>query len=158
MSTVQVIPIEYKDGQGDFAKMIKMPEYQDALFLFNDDETRRHTSSVGRGNAVIREYNSLGKHKSRPRSAGIVTGTHSKGYASLTPKVKQIIHSTIEDARQIIQEQGYRRVFYSADKDGKLGTGIFKVGRDVIDYITSLIKGLDEEFPVIEEELEHLSR
>lgn len=127
---------------GDFDWMIKQTEYSNALFIFNDDEERHGKSVEGKGNAVIRKYN---KHSvfNPPKSAGIPTGTMKRGgYKNLTSRSKFEIDQSIKEIKELIKKHNYKKIFYSASKDCKLGTSIFKVGDDVIDYITFEIKNL----------------
>ena len=56
---------------------------------------------------------------------------------------KKAIDKTIEEAKEIITKHSYKRVYYSATTpNGILGTSIFKVGDDVLKYITQQIKSL----------------
>jgi ribA/ribD-fused uncharacterized protein len=139
---VQVIgTIFKKPGEyGDFEWQIKSGQYEDSLFIFNDSEDYHATSKAGKGNAIIRKYNKYSGLE-RPRSAGINTGKSIKGggYTQLDEKTKRSIDSCIEEARAIIKQYGYKRVFYSADVNGKLGTSLFVVSPDVIEYITQQI-------------------
>jgi hypothetical protein len=131
-----------KGKEGDFEWQIKSGLYEDALFLFNDDEKRRHWKKAGAGNAVIRKYNKNALIK--PRSHGIVTGNDT-GYTSLTPQAKYQIDKCITEAKQIIKEQGYTKVYYSAATfNGLIGTSIFQIGDDVRKYITQQIKNIFE--------------
>ena len=129
-----------KGQEGDFDWQIKSGLYEDALFLFNDDEKRHHWKKAGTGNAVIRKYN---QHAiSKPRSHGIVTGDII-GYTSLTSHAKTQIDKCIQETKKIIQEHGYTRIFYSAaTPNGLLGTSIFQIGEDVREYITQQIRTL----------------
>ncbi len=140
MSTVQVIGTVYtkNNTEGDFNWQICSGKYEDALFIFNDDETRHHYKKAGRGNAIIRKYNQHAVDK--PRSHGIVTG-NKKGYESLTNDAKIQIDKCIEEVKEIIKKYKYTKVYYSAaTPNGLLGTSIFTIGDDVRDYITQQIK------------------
>ena len=142
MEGIQVIGTVYKKKgeEGDFDWHIKSGLYEDSLFLFNDDEKRNKWKKAGQGNAVIRKYNKYAVEK--PRSCGIVTGKET-GYQQLSDEVKKAIDRCFVEVREIIQKYGYKKVYYSAQtKDGLLGTSIFQVGDDVIQYITSQIKSL----------------
>ena len=67
------------------------------------------------------------------------------GYTHLTEDVKKVIDRCITEIKEIIQKHGYKKIYYSAKTpNGLLGTSIFKVGDDVIDYITSQIKLLSK--------------
>ena len=134
---------------GDFAWMIKQVEYNDALFVFNDNEmqykahrddpTDRSGSGCtpGGGNAVIRPY----QYKSPPRAAGIPTGPH---YESLTPEIKQLIDEAIATIKSIAAREHCSRIIYSAaNANGDLGTSIFRVGDSVKKYIGSRLKSLE---------------
>lgn len=142
----QVIGTVYhhKGMEGDFDWQIRSRRYEDCLFLYNDDEKRRHWKKAGTGNAVIRKYN---RHalSVRPRSVGICTGDGEGGYEKLTDHVKTVIVECISDARKMIEKYNYKKVYYSArTPNGLLGTSIFIVGDDVIEYITQEIKKLED--------------
>jgi hypothetical protein len=129
---------------GDFEWQINSKDYEDSLFLFNEDEYRRYWKKAGKGNAIIRKYNKYAVEK--PRSVGIVTGTKDGGYQSLTSSVKSNIDSCIQEAKEIIQKYNYQKVYYSAETpNGILGTSIFNVNKDVLEYITQEIHKLNKE-------------
>jgi hypothetical protein len=142
---MEIIANVYKgyEKEGDFGWMIKQDEYNDILFIFNDNEEYHHTNSRGAGNAVIRKYNKYNKKLDRPRSAGIPTGTLANGgYHALTDHVKNQVETSIEEIKEIVNTYGYKKICYSAEKNGILGTGIFKVDSEVLEYITEKIKEL----------------
>jgi hypothetical protein len=146
---MEIIANVYKKSgeEGDFGWMIKQEKYQDYLFIFNDNEEYHDSNCRGAGNAVIRKYNKFNKKLVRPRSAGIPTGTlEDGGYTELTPYVKSIVKNSIEEIKEIIQLYGYKKICYSSEKDGILGTGIFRVNRDVLVYITKKILKLKNMF------------
>lgn len=143
---VQVVGVQYnKPGvYGDFNWMIKQSEYSNALFIFNDNEEHHETCIKGHGNASIRIYNRFGNYKSQPRSAGIPTGTLSQGgYSFLTSNVQKTVDNSIQEIKQLIQTFGYTKIFYSVGPSGKLGTSIFNVDSNVIEYIDGQIRSLE---------------
>ena len=127
---------------GDFSWMIEQDIYNTCLFIFNDNEMHHNTSIRGGGNAAVRPYNKHNKLLPKPRSAGIPTGT-IVGYDTLSAPVKGVIDSSIEEIKELLRTYKYETVYYSIDsKTGKLGTGIFRVGPDVTDYIDQQINSL----------------
>lgn len=145
MSEIVIIPNIYKgmEQEGDFYWMIHQDEYNDVLFIFNDNEEYHNTNCSGAGNAIIRKYNKYNYNLVRPRSAGIPTGTlEDGGYGELNEHVINQVASAIEEIREIIKIYNYKKICYSAEKDEILGTGIFTVNRKVLEYITSQIKEL----------------
>ena len=137
MSSITVIGTVFKKRNeiGDFDWMIRSGKYEDALFIYNDDEMRQHWKKAGTGNAIIRKYNRYALN--RPHSAGIVTGI-SKGYSSLTETAKQKIDGCFDTIRELCKTHSYTTIYYSASTpNGRLGTSIFVVGTDVLDYITT---------------------
>lgn len=132
---IEVIPVVFTglNKFGDFNFMIKDQQYKDVLFIFNDNEESFINKSciAGSGNAIIRPY----QCHEIPSSIGIPTGSLSKGgYKSLT-KSKSMIDLSFERIRNLLKTGNYKRVFYSADKNGKLGTSIFDVSDEVKEYI-----------------------
>ena len=148
---IHIVPSVYKGfGQdGDFDAMIHKHEYVDALFVFNDNEEqwKAHLSGIhsacfkGGGNAIIRPY----QDKTPPRAVGIPTGhamVKGSGYESLTPEVKAVLDRALGVVRDLVDTGRYDKLVYSSDGHDSLGTGIFKVGQDVKDYIVVRLHGL----------------
>ena len=128
---------------GDFDWMIKSGNYDDSLFIFNDDVKRNKWKKGGKGNSIIRKYNKYANPRN-PKSVGIVTGC-KKGFASLTDEVRSRIDKNLNEVVKTLQSMQYRKVYYSAKTpNGLLGTGIFKVGKDVLEYITLQIHELEK--------------
>jgi hypothetical protein len=143
---IEIIGNIYKgrEKDGDFHWMIKQDIYKDILFLFNDNEEYHDTNARGAGNAIIRKYNKYNKKLEKPRSAGIPTGTlRDGGYEELNDHVKKQVKTAIQEIKEIIIKYNYKKICYSSEKDGILGTGIFTVDRDVLIYITNKIKKLE---------------
>ena len=139
---MEIIPIVFKKkGEyGDFDWMIQQFEYDDILFIFNDNEEYHFTNKIGKGNAIIRYYNCHNIKLIKPRSAGIPTGNFkNKGYKILDTYNKKIIDNSINEIKLIIKKYEYNKVAYSADKNNILGTSLFKVDTDVLHYITNEI-------------------
>ena len=138
---VNVIGTVYEGNNklGDFNWMIKQAEFKNCLFIFNDNVEHHGSNRKGGGNAIIRQYN---KHSNldKPMSAGIPTGTLlNGGFTELSEEVKTLIDDCIIGIKELIEKYKYETVYFSADKNGKLGTSIFKVNKDVINYITEKI-------------------
>jgi hypothetical protein len=146
--TIQLVPSIFTSHNriGDFGWMIKQPAYDNALFIFNDNEDAflKHSCARGGGNAVIRPY----QCKDPPRSTGISTGYYlpgkiNAGYSSLNDgKARQVIDHGIQRVKELLKTGRYKRIIYSGDKHGGLGTGIFVVGEDVKKYIVSQLKNV----------------
>jgi hypothetical protein len=142
MTTIVGTVFTKKGIEGDFEWQIKSGLYEDCLFLFNDDEMRRKWKKAGAGNAVIRKYNRYAC-PSRPRAVGICTGDANGGYSGLVAHAKEVIDDCIQDVRNTIQQYGYKKVYYSAKSpNGLLGTSIFQVNPEVLQYITEQIHKL----------------
>lgn len=142
MSSIHVVGTVFKKRgeEGDFDWMIRSGKYNDALFIYNDDEMRRHWKQPGAGNAIIRKYNRYAL--ARPNSAGVVTGSGSGGYSKLTEEVKQKIDRCFDVIRELCSLHGYKTMYYSASTpNGLLGTSIFVVNQDVLKYITEGLHG-----------------
>ena len=60
----------------------------------------------------------------------------------LTPEVKKYIDDSIEKIEKIIIKYNYKKIIYSINKNGELGTEIFKVSDDVKRYILEQLYGL----------------
>jgi len=147
MFDIKVIGIKFVSHKqyGDFLWMSKQNKYSNSLFLFNDNEEHHNTSFVGGGNAVMRMFNRYST-MDKPLSAGIPTGTiGSGGYNKFTRKVKKTIDDAFEEIIELIIAHNYSTIYFSSEVDGKLGTSIFAVNPQVIEYITSRIYRLSFE-------------
>ena len=126
---------------GDFNWMCQQPEYANTLFIFNDDEETFSTCRGGGGNAIMRKYNKHNKKLTKPKSAGIPTGTRANGgYQKLDSHVITVVTNAIGEIKELLNKYNYETIIYSVGPNGKLGTGIFNVSEDVIDYIDNQIK------------------
>lgn len=130
---------------GDFNYMIKKEindNKHDSLFIYNDNEECHCSKSYvrGAGNAIIRPYNQFNpKYIGIPHSVGIPTGTlKNGGYDSLNNDNKKYIDESFNEIKNLIEKYKFKHLFYSIDDlSGKLGTSIFKVDINVINYITN---------------------
>ena len=130
---------------GDFNWMIKQSEYSNSLFIYNDDTESQLNKSykAGKGNAIIRNYNQYNPKKTIPQSAGIPTGSRKLGgYTELNEEIKKEIDLSIDNIKDLINKYNYKVIYYSAKLNGKLGTGIFKVDDEVVNYITNELLSL----------------
>lgn len=129
--------------------MVQRSEYQDVLFVFNDNEEQfyEHYQSPndfkgsgclpGGGNAVIRPF----QCQSPQRAAGIPTGP---GYDRLTQHVQAVLDAAIEQVVRVASREKLTRIFYNAKSEaGDLGYGIFHPGDDVRQYIVDKLRALE---------------
>lgn len=107
---------------GDFGWMIEQPRWQNALFIFNDNESQSqaflaqvasghidpssYACQAGGGNAVIRPY----QCQTRRRAAGVPTGP---GYASLIDHAKSQIDDAIASVGTLLASKTSSRYHVS---------------------------------------------
>jgi DNA polymerase/3'-5' exonuclease PolX len=146
-TTVKVKSIQFnKLGEyGDFGWMIKNPEYEDVLFIYNDDIESVEKYQAGKGNAIIRPYNINNPTIDKPRSAGIPTGSRKlkKGFDTLDEETKKYIDNSISIIKDIITKYNYTTIMYSGNKYGTIGSSIFVINEEVKDYITEQLRSLE---------------
>ena len=148
---MDVIGSQFEGGgkRGDFGWMIRRPDYDDALFIFNDNEEafRAHQAhaagsrqcQAGGGNAGIRPF----QCQLPQRAAGIPTGANNQGYRRLDDHVRGVIDDALQVIRDLVAAGHYGRIIYSAENAaGDLGTGIFQVSGDVKRYIVEGLRQL----------------
>ncbi len=138
---IKGIVFKNKEEYGDFEWMINQDKYKDCLFLFNDNLEHHFSNRRGAGNAIIRYYNPYNSKLIKPQSFGIPTGSLSNGgFDELTLEIKFILDKCFEHLKSILQKYNYKKIYFSKDKEkNKLGTSIFIVNQEVIDYITKKI-------------------
>jgi len=146
---VKIEGVQYVAGQdrGDLGAMLGLREYDDALFIFNDNERqfKEHLQHgpgaklcvAGGGNAKIRHF----QCQADPRVLGIPTGAGG-GYSSLTPHVREVMKEATDQIKGLLATGRFRRVFFNVAPDGLIATGIFKVDDEVRQYITDELRAL----------------
>lgn len=138
---------------GDFYWMIQQPQYENTLFLYNDNQEqflqfmkylsdpsqKEDSCDAGGGNAIIRPYQCVNP----PRAAGIPTGTSLEGGYTNLEQAKPVIDLAFDRIEQLLQTGLYREIAYSAGADGRsLGTVIFAPSKNVKEYIQNKIWAL----------------
>jgi len=152
---------------GDFNWMIKQPEYQESLFIFNDHEeasnsylknwisgndiTRQNELQgegclAGGGNAVIRPYRCNIQDPWYPRSAGLPTGRYIRGRGghgyTTVAEAEAGAQNAMTFITSLVNTGRYRQVYYSAGADGLLGHSIFQIAPEVRKYFTNFLLSL----------------
>jgi hypothetical protein len=135
---------------GDFLWMIQQSEFQDVLFVFNDNEQQFYqhrdrpydstsdACEAGGGNAIIRPF----QCKRPQHASGIPTGP---GYDHLTPHVQAVVDDAVEQIAEVLSREKLKRIFYNSKSDaGDLGYGIFQTGDDVRRYIVAKLRALEK--------------
>ena len=141
---------------GHFAWMVKQPEYQNTLFLFNDNVENFTTDALpthpdptgmrGNGDATLRPLNRHGWTQRKlagnqlvaPLSAGIPTQIGRQGFSALTLEVKAYMDRSLIEIAQLLLLHDYDRVVFSAEVFGKGGKALintFGVHPTVVAYI-----------------------
>jgi len=144
MFDIQIIGIKFSNlnKYGDFNWMCKKNEYKNSLFIFNDNIEYHKTNISGGGNAIMRKYNKYSELE-KPISAGIPTGSLIYGgYKELDEITKTQIDESFNEIINLINIHKYDKIYFSSELDGKLGTSIFEVNDEVINYITQRIFSL----------------
>lgn len=129
---------------GDFVHELRT-DYK-TLFVYNENaftQTDKRDNHPGGGNAAIRPYRPSG------RAIGIPTG-YELGFVSMSsthPRfgcARSLIDGAIDEIVEhvVAYPNRFDVIKFSATEDGKLGTGIFRVGDDVRDYITHRLTSL----------------
>ena len=144
---------EDKDRIGDFQweikEEIKTKPEDKTLWIFNDNEEERETSTKGEGNAIIRPYNKYSKYNP-PHSAGVTTGKkNTLGYKDLHENSKKIIDEDLNIIKDLLATGNYKIVKYSGDKYGKLSNKIFtelseKVKKYIVDGLNEIVNSYNE--------------
>ena len=136
-----------------------MGNYNNTLFIFNDNDKDHFTNKKGANNAEIRIYNLYAPNIPYPHSAGIPTGYSSGsngGYTGLMDPdpankkgevpYKSIIFAYIEILGLLyVFKDRFTQIIYSVNnnKSDLISTSTFKVADDVIEFITYLLKNIN---------------
>ena len=114
-----------KDKYGDFKWEIEGNTDPKTLYIFNDDVNLHKTAKKGKGETSIRQYNKYGQYKKRPYSAGISISDR-KPFTELTPKVKKIIDSDIDEIKDLIEKHNFKKIKYTVKSDENVEPSIQK--------------------------------
>jgi hypothetical protein len=149
---VRVCGFTYKgvgigDNQpGDFVWMVKQEQYNNCLFLINENFIDSVDSKPyeGAGTAKLRPLTF--RFLEKPRAAGIPTGwsVASGGFQSLDPLTKKAIDTSFKRIACLLTKFSYDTVVYSADAKNtmRIGVNIFRPSEEILDYISSKIINL----------------
>lgn len=151
---VAVIGIVY-DGPrkyGDFKWMLKQPEYEDALFIYNDNVKDSLDPNVmeGGGSAAIR--NLSWRFSTPPRSVGVPTGwsVASGGFDEMDIYSKKAIDFSIARIWKIILDSNSQvtKVIYSCSREDKMkiGVSIFQPHSSILNYINDQLHNLQSAY------------
>ena len=138
---------------GDFAHMIRDPNYKKSLFVFNDNVYDANTTPVmnGGNTACIRSAAYKYNRTEPPRASGIPTGwsSESGGFRlsksnSMTSFTKRAIILAIERIVLLCQEHDIDEVVFSADplQPNRLGCGIFSPDAAIVDFIMEKLQAI----------------
>lgn len=159
---IRIVPVKFgKLGEeGDFYWMIldvinngRRSKYYGWFFIINDNIEKHKTSTPQGGNSIARQFNSYQSDKLKPVfSAGIPTGTNLpndveqlktmyNGFKILSPNIKKIINDSFDEVSALLMTGNYHTICYSCNPDFPLliGTGIFQIAPEVIEYISKRI-------------------
>jgi hypothetical protein len=151
MPALKAVQFSAPGQYGDYRYMSDLPNFlEDAILVYNDNVTQflSRSNSPGGGNACIRPLRSQG------HAVGIPTGDYSCGggfnglYQVLNlhngKTAKALIDMAIDELDALILNNPQKRlVFYSSDSSGiRIGSGIFSISDDVLDYITHKLRSL----------------
>jgi hypothetical protein len=151
ISSKQFVSVKYvkNDKTTDFNYLISSPEYNNSLFIYNENAECYLSQNLeqGGGNAIIRPYRMDNCGSTNPRSLGIPTGSNG-GFKKLTDTVYgievndlvDISLNSIDDALKI--NKHIKKVYWSADEAGLLGIGIFDVGKEIKEHVTNSLKNI----------------
>ena len=153
---VQIIASKFAglNKPGDFKYMIEQNVNVDSLYIYNDNIECFYNQSYGKGkgNAIIRCYNQFNPKLKKPYSIGIPTGSlRFGGFTNLDLKTKKIIDESFDRLINVLNKYEYKKIYYSTNNvNGMIGTSIFNVNKDVIEYITNRLHQLSSKSIIIE--------
>lgn len=150
---------------GDFAWQAQQPKFNGTLFIYNENVQHYLSRSIipGGGNACVRPLRIVGRARGIPTGDFVIGGGFTsldqsfptsrlpREVAEVTSRdtvtAKEIIDFAITHIVKLLSTEPpdrFTELCYAEDRDGKrdhagrivLGQGIFRVGEDVILYIT----------------------
>lgn len=145
---IRVYGSVYKTKSDSFENLMKMKCFGKTLFIFNDNEREHNTNKKGAGNAVMRQYNIHSMSEALPNSHGIPTGLFRSGYTELNNSSRKAIDTSIREIKDLLESNCYDSIMYSLKTEGELeiGTSIFNVAEEVIEYISMELLKLGSEY------------
>ena len=140
---LKVVGVQFSKlgAPGDFEWEIRNSKHPTAMYIFNDNAADHGSAHAGGGNAVIRPFS----HGPNAQAAGICTGESSAagGYGALDECARRQIDSDFAELMAKLQTGRFTEVRYSSEgPGGRLGTSIFQVAPEVIEYIMYKLNSL----------------
>ena len=130
-----------KKKDGDFEYMLTLSEHEHTLFLFNENylDSRLTIPKKGAGSACLRPFTlKFVSGDAKPRAHGILTGwSICGGFSNLGLFEKSAIDESFTLCYKLLFKYKYSRIVFSCSNDNEkaLGTGLFNVDKEVLDYI-----------------------
>ena len=134
-----------KNREGDFAWMLKQPQYDDCVFIIMENFLDMlYSDEDGGGTAALRTQTWPTRAKGA-RAVGVPTGwsQETNGFRQLDDAVKGVIDLAMMRLRvHLHQNKHVTRIIYSADEKNpeRVGSKIFKVDDAVLQYISEQIQ------------------
>jgi len=134
---IKGIVYKNKNEYGDFSWMINTGDYNNVLFIFDDNSEDYETDIIRNDSSIIRQYNKFGKYEN-VHSAGILMGDFYKnGFTTLNIKNKEIIDISIESIRDLIIEYKYTELYFHSDEYGFIKSDSYYLDNNIINYISN---------------------
>jgi hypothetical protein len=139
--TVRGVHFRKKNTEGDFVWMEKQDEYQNTLFVINENFLDSlDENEAGGGTAKLRPF--VWRYVAVPRAAGIPTGwsVASGGFQEMDFYTRKAMDASIDRIKIILRDNPqYTDIVFSCDANNnkKIGTNIFKLPDACINYISA---------------------
>ena len=143
---IKGIVYKNKNEYGDFDWMIKSGQYENVLFLFDDNLEYYKTSIPERGILELRKYNEYGLYPN-VCSAGIIMGkSFNHNFDKLDEVNKRNIDISINNIKKLILQNNYKELYFSSDEEGLIKINYKYSNLEVINYATEQIYLLNDLF------------
>lgn len=149
---VELIPIvSYRNqSANDFLNIINQPEFDNALFLFDEDQEdfikyAKFLQSKNMNRLICKSFSSdLRDYRclDLPKAAGIPVGVNGVGYTNIFQAIPYI-QAAIDYIRELLNTEKYSSIVYLSKDDGRtFSTYPMRQSHDIIEFITGSIEEL----------------
>ena len=143
---IKGIVYKNKDEYGDFYWMINTGDYNNVLFIFDDNYEDYDTNIIRNDSSIIRQYNKFGKYKNI-HSAGVIMGDlYNNGFGILDIANKELIDKSIENIRDLIIEYKYTEIYFQSDEYGFIKSNLYYLDNGITNYVSTQLFSLTHIF------------
>jgi hypothetical protein len=151
---VELIPVAFygKNNYGDFSWMINRPEYNNALFIFDETQedflkfaeySQSGILDTNLCNRLFKDFQQL-QCQDPPKAAGIPVASDDKGYQDIITALPYV-EGALNYIESLIKSGHYTQILYPAERDDRTFRTSYNVSPDIKEYIVNSLENFSSQ-------------